>query len=845
MYEQIYQPSSSGSDSDFESFRVLRSSQTQIRIGSQSSDIADNSPSPSLTPTCQKRLKAFTFSVPTKKRRTMVGKQKRSFQGNQHKKTAKKVSPIPKSPITSAASRKIIFESPVPKVQREITIRTPQYDSLDVNVHNPIGNCIISFGVLQSMFDLMLCGQCSSGSLCVSDSGTRAGSAHYILLSCKNCRWGKYFWTVSGRFGSKIAVGNQQIPKRNELVYSSLLAGRLIGVGIKKLSLYHAILNMVPPLTHNVALSVQNDIVTAAEFVAIQSMETARNDLIVFHQADLPDGYVSTVASFDGAYQMRSGKAGGGFSRFCFGAAISVTIAKVVSYGIASNSCSLCTQYQNKKRAQIITEDEFRDWKVAHEPLCTAEYSQYASVQLESALAPSVVSQALERGIVFSGIVTDGDNKTHEVLRKANLYNHLGISSIGHLECLSHVAKRLKTNLCKRQDKVMKSVRSKKEGAREFYSTELHMSHGDVRKRIDTTYRGKLRKDSRQRNDWGSDTSHSIRTVSDAMAAQIASYYRMAIKRNVGDTRAILESIKAIPLHLGANDSNADEFHRFCPKDSDSWCRYQAAITSGLDPPTHPNFLSGEAVDLVQSLFSDFGYDSEDFVKRIQDGRDSNHNEAIHSVLWSMVPKNEPTSYSIMRLGSALAVIRYNDGWNGIQKLCATLGISSTANLSEHLNSLDRLRITKSSKQLILSQKRFAKKQLRPKRVQQQLKVHGEGYVSGKFSGAQSKATVPVTESDPESPCVSDDETVLPTTRDTPTSSTQIQEDFCVICGGTEENGLVGIGVQLQMSSEDIAWVCCEICDQWHHVECMGLDLDDVDGDDPWYCPDCSPNIYC
>ena len=737
-------------------------------------------------------------------------------------------------------------------MKREVTIRTVRHDSLDVNVNDPIGNCIINFGVLQSMFDEMLCGHCTTGKVHVLDSGTRSGCAHYILLNCNNCQWGKYFWTVSGKFYSKLQVGNQHIPKRNELVYSTVLAGRLIGLGQSKLSVYHALFNMVSPLTPRNFARVQNDIVKVAEFIAIESMERARDELFAFHQTDPMNPYVETVASFDGAYQMRSGKMGGGFSRFCFGAAISVNLAKVVAYGIACNSFRLCTEYQNKKRGQTITEEHFLAWKSSHEPLCTAIYSQYASVQLESALAPVVVSQALDRGIVFSGLVTDGDNKTHEVLRKANLYDHLGISSIGHLECLSHVAKRMKTNLCKRQDKVMKSIRSKKEGAKDFYTSDLHLSRGDVRKKIDTAFRGKLRKDSRQRSEWGSDTSHEIRTVSDAMAAQIASYYRVAIKRNVGDTGAILASIKAIPLHLGANDSNADEYHRFCPKNADTWCRYQAAILSGREPPSHPNYLSSEAVQLVQSLFTDFRYDSEDFVKRIQDGRDSNHNEAIHSVLWSMVAKNEPTSYSIMQLGSALAVIRYNDGWSGIQKVCAALGITSTANLSEHLNSLDRLRVVKSSAIPLLSQKRFAKKQLRPKKVQKQLKVHGEGYVPLKFSGAQPRDNVPATESDPDSgmnpesshSCDQDDqETVIQSAHDTPTSSTHIVEDFCVICGGTESNCLVGIGVQHQMDSQDISWVSCEICDLWYHVECLGLDFDDVSGDDPWYCSDCSQKV--
>ena len=71
--------------------------------------------------------------------------------------------------------------------------------------------------------------------------------------------------------------------------------------------------------------------------------------------------------------------------------------------------------------------------------------------------------------------------------------------------------------------------------------------------------------------------------------------------------------------------------------------------------------------------FSSFGYNSPDFVRKIEDGLTSNHNEALHSVLWSMVHKNEPASCEIMELGSALSVIRYNEGYNGILRLSRLL----------------------------------------------------------------------------------------------------------------------------------------------------------------------------
>lgn len=46
------------------------------------------------------------------------------------------------------------------------------------------------------------------------------------------------------------------------------------------------------------------------------------------------------------------------------------------------------------------------------------------------------MNSALERGVVFSGLVTDGDNKTHEALK--NVY--LGVyDNIERFECLRYM----------------------------------------------------------------------------------------------------------------------------------------------------------------------------------------------------------------------------------------------------------------------------------------------------------------------------------------------------------------------------------------------------------------------
>ena len=44
-------------------------------------------------------------------------------------------------------------------------------------------------------------------------------------------------------------------------------------------------------------------------------MDTARDEIRLLQDTPLDDPFVRTVISFDGAYQKRTGKSGGGFSR--------------------------------------------------------------------------------------------------------------------------------------------------------------------------------------------------------------------------------------------------------------------------------------------------------------------------------------------------------------------------------------------------------------------------------------------------------------------------------------------------------------------------------------------------
>ena len=145
--------------------------------------------------------------------------------------------------------------------------------------------------------------------------------------------------------------------KRGSFSYGGSIfhaTGRLIGVGHNKLELYHATLNIPSPASARIFAHAQADLLTTVKFSAEQSMAESVKQLRTVENISNSE-YLRTMVSYDGAYQQRSGKSGGGFSRYCFAAAISVQTGTVLSYDVACNSCKICSENANQYRCESIT----------------------------------------------------------------------------------------------------------------------------------------------------------------------------------------------------------------------------------------------------------------------------------------------------------------------------------------------------------------------------------------------------------------------------------------------------------------------------------------------------------
>ena len=154
--------------------------------------------------------------------------------------------------------------------------------------------------------------------------------------------------------------------------------------------------------------------------------------------------------------------------------------------------------------------------------------------------------------------------------------------------------------------------------------------------------------------------------------------------------------------------------------------------------------------------------------------------------------KNEFASSEMMELGSALAVIRYNEGYQGIRKLFDLIQVPISTPLSQVLHRLDKKRIMESHRIISEQKKRYAKKQRRGKKATEQIQKHGQGYASGKYSAAQSQYRGSSSESDGEL------QGIFPLHKIPSAFHVDNTDNSCVLCGGTEEDCIVGIGIGLE-----------------------------------------------
>ena len=174
-----------------------------------------------------------------------------------------------------------------------------------------------------------------------------------------------------------------------------ILGGRLVGIGKSGLDIVNTFIDLPSTLSNRAFYKAQAYLSKVSMDVAQASCMRAALEVREKHNT-ADSEFLEVTVSYDGAYQKKGGKSGGGFFRYCVACAISVETGKVLNYEIACNSCKLCIEKQQALRGKRLELAEYKIWKEMHESSCQAkDYGEYSSVALESNLAPVIFRKSI------------------------------------------------------------------------------------------------------------------------------------------------------------------------------------------------------------------------------------------------------------------------------------------------------------------------------------------------------------------------------------------------------------------------------------------------------------------
>lgn len=168
---------------------------------------------------------------------------------------------------------------------------------------------------------------------------------------------------------------------------------------------------------------------------------------------------------------------------------------------------------------------------------------------------------------------------------------------------------------------------------------------GHVQKRLGTALRELKRRSTGKLKD-GKSVGGKGHRLSDKTIDKLQEYYGKAIRRNITkNAKSVSEINKAVKdmqnaiyavLYHCTLLSDSEKRHKFCPKQTDSWCQY-ARTKKEVESKTH--YLHPVFLDFLLPTFTHLSERS--LLLRCLPGYSQNQNESLNGVVWSKAPKHK------------------------------------------------------------------------------------------------------------------------------------------------------------------------------------------------------------
>ena len=151
----------------------------------------------------------------------------------------------------------------------------------------------------------------------------------------------------------------------------------------------------------------------------------------------------------------------------------------------------------------------------------------------------------------------------------------------------------------------------------------------------------------------------------------LQSYYRNALMNNLGSVDSMRAAVWSTLMHCMSTDENTH--HLRCPQGEDSWCFFNRAVARGETPAQRKcrlNYDDARAIRPVYERMSDPA-----LLKRVQQGKTQNANEALNGTIWIRCPKTGFIGMNRLMTGVASAVSHFNQGTSHLSQVMTHLDI--------------------------------------------------------------------------------------------------------------------------------------------------------------------------
>ena len=198
---------------------------------------------------------------------------------------------------------------------------------------NISGYRIIDMELLSNVFEELCCPKCSQPNLLFSENNCKKkGSSSMLTLNC-SCGYLREFHT------SRTCGKGYDINRR--ISYSM----RAMGQGYMGIEKFTALMNIPKPFTVNVYNKIVDQIATATEEVAQETIEEAVESIREMKGSTNDEEIIDIGVSLDGTWQRRGFSSNNGVV-----AALSIDTGKVVDIEVMSKVCKACTLKDNLKK---------------------------------------------------------------------------------------------------------------------------------------------------------------------------------------------------------------------------------------------------------------------------------------------------------------------------------------------------------------------------------------------------------------------------------------------------------------------------------------------------------------